>query len=139
MQFCNRCGKQNPQDASFCNYCGSQIGVPQAILEVTNSSEQTPTYQVVQLCHKYCEGTGIDYHSGPMVVRCLTCGGVGALSFKIDSDDSLFECPKCEGSGVDQSVSMMGIECKRCHGTGRIPQKSLLINEKPMEPRILEK
>ena len=125
MPFCNKCGKQNPQDASFCNHCGNQINAPQARLEVVQSFEQAPAYQVVQLRHAYCEGTGINYHCGPMGIRCSTCGGVGALTFRIDSTESLSECPKCRGSGVDNRISMMGLECKRCYGTGRIPQKVL--------------
>jgi DnaJ-class molecular chaperone len=125
MPFCNRCGKPNLQDASFCSYCGSQIGMPQARFEATYSFETAPTYKVVQLRHEYCEGTGIDFHNGPMGIRCRTCGGEGALSIRIGSADSLSECQECGGSGVNQNISMMGIECKKCHGTGKIAQKIL--------------
>lgn len=125
MPFCNNCGKENPQDASFCNYCGNRMGMPQARVEVTHRFEQAPTYKLVQLRHAYCEGTGTDTHCGPMGIKCLTCKGTGTVSIRIDSTESLVKCPICRGSRVDDTISMIGVECENCHGTGRIPQKIL--------------
>jgi len=117
MPFCNRCGKENPPDASFCNRCGFQI------TNINNTYGQPTSYQIVELEHMFCGGSGKDTHRVLLPVKCQTCKGTGKVTLRIESTDQLVQCSNCGGSGVDDRSSLIGVECKRCFGTGKVPQK----------------
>ena len=119
MQFCSKCGKRNPSDVPLCNYCGFQIS------NYKPNLVQAKEYEVVQLRHEYCDGTGVDHHSSLFGVKCRTCEGTGKVSIRLENKSLLVQCPICKGSGVDRRNSMRGVECKKCYGTGQTIQRFL--------------